>query len=167
MKKLWAPWRIDYIKGERAQGCVFCDKPKLSRDRENLILYRGETGYIIMNRYPYANGHLIALPYRHIDSFGELEEKEKLELMNLINLGVDVLRAFDPDGYNVGMNLGRAAGAGIEDHLHFHVVPRWVGDSNFMPVIADVKVIPEYLEESYVKLNGALQSLLKERRGQI
>lgn len=164
MKTLWAPWRIEYIRGEgKTPGCIFCDKPKEANDRENLILYRGKTCYIIMNRYPYSNGHIMVLPFRHTKMLEDLTSQEKLELMDQIALGMEALKVFRPDGFNIGMNLGRAAGAGIEDHLHFHVVPRWNGDTNFMPVIGDVRVIPEYLEETYARLVGSLESLIKQR----
>ena len=152
MKTLWAPWRIEYITGEKEEGCIFCDKPKEGNDRKNLILFKGETSFIIMNRYPYSNGHLMAVPYRHTNNMSELNEKERLELMNLTTKCIEVLKVMKPDGFNVGMNLGTAGGAGIDDHLHFHVVPRWNGDTNFMPLIADVKVMPEYLQDTYATL---------------
>ncbi|MEM4658688.1 MAG: HIT domain-containing protein [Candidatus Methanosuratincola sp.] len=167
MKTLWAPWRIEYIRGEgKTPGCIFCDKPKETNDRANLILYRGKTCYMMMNRYPYSNGHIMVLPLRHTKMLEDLTSEEKLELMDQIVLGTEALKVFSPDGFNIGMNLGRAAGAGIEDHLHFHVVPRWSGDTNFMPVIGDVRVIPEYLEETYTRLAGSLESLIK-RRGSV
>ncbi len=152
MKTLWAPWRIEYIVGEKEKGCIFCDKPKEDNDEENLILYRGESAYIIMNRYPYSNGHLMTVPYRHINNMSELNESERLELMNLTTKCTEILDVMKPEGFNVGLNLGTAGGAGIDDHLHFHVVPRWSGDTNFMPLIADVKVMPEYLEDTYKTL---------------
>lgn len=159
MKVLWAPWRIQYITGEKEEGCIFCSKPKEGNDKKNLILYTGETSFIIMNRYPYSNGHLMAVPYRHTNNLSELTEEERLELMNLTVKCIDILQAIRPDGFNIGMNLGRAGGAGIDDHLHYHIVPRWNGDSNFMSVIADVRVMPEYLEETYETLNKHLKSL--------
>jgi len=153
MDVIWAPWRIEYIKREKEKECIFCRGAREERDRENLILLRGTTSFIIMNRYPYSNGHLMIVPYRHVKELGELLCVENLELMNLITKSIEILRAdLTPDGFNIGVNLGRAAGAGIDDHLHFHIVPRWSGDTNFMPVIADVKVIPEYLDETYRKL---------------
>lgn len=158
MKTIWAPWRIEYLKEEKEAGCIFCKKPKENKDRENLIIYRGETGFIIMNRYPYSNGHLMAVPYRHIKELEELDDRERLELMNLVIKCLGILEALKPDGSNIGMNLGRAAGAGIDDHIHFHIVPRWSGDTNFMPVIGDIKVMPEYLGETYLKLIEQLKS---------
>ncbi|MCZ6468423.1 MAG: HIT domain-containing protein [Thermodesulfobacteriota bacterium] len=158
MKTLWAPWRIEYITGGKKEGCIFCDKPKEGNDKKNLILYKGETSFIIMNRYPYSNGHLMAVPYRHINNMSELDHKERLELMNLTTKCIEILKVMNPDGFNIGMNLGTAGGAGIDDHLHFHIVPRWNGDTNFMPLIADVKVMPEYLEDTYETLSEQLKN---------
>jgi ATP adenylyltransferase len=159
MKTIWAPWRIEYLTREKEGGCIFCEKPKENRDRENLIIYRGETGFIIMNRYPYSNGHLMAVPYRHTGELGELIDRERSELMNFVVKCIKILNAFKPNGFNIGMNLGRAAGAGIDDHIHFHIVPRWSGDTNFMPVIGDIKVMPEYLDETYLKLIQQLKNV--------
>lgn len=158
MKTLWAPWRIEYITGGKKEGCIFCDKPKEGNDKKNLILYKGETSFIIMNRYPYSNGHLMAVPYRHINNMSELDHKERLELMNLTTKCIEILKVMNPEGFNIGMNLGTAGGAGIDDHLHFHIVPRWNGDTNFMPLIADVKVMPEYLEDTYETLSEQLKN---------
>jgi len=158
MKTLWAPWRIEYIAGEKEEGCIFCDKPKEGRDKENLILYKGDTGFIIMNRYPYSNGHLMAVPYKHTNDMSELNEDERFELMNLTTKCIEILDIMNPDGFNVGMNLGTAGGAGIDDHLHFHVVPRWNGDTNFMPLIGDVKIMPEYLEDTYKTLSEQIKN---------
>lgn len=159
MKLLWAPWRIEYITGEKEQGCIFCRKPGEGNDKKNLILYNGQTSFIIMNRYPYANGHLMAVPYRHTSNLSDLSEEERLELMSLTIKCTEILKALSPDGFNIGMNLGKTGGAGIDDHLHFHVVPRWNGDNNFMAVIADVRVMPEYLEDTYEKLSRQLNTL--------
>ncbi len=159
MKLLWAPWRLEYITGEKEDECIFCTKPKEGNDKKNLILYNGETSFIIMNRYPYSNGHLMAVPYKHTKDFSELGQEERLELMNLTVKCMDILQVIKPEGFNIGMNLGRVGGAGIDDHLHFHVVPRWSGDTNFMPVIGDVRVMPEYLEETYDTLNQQVKKL--------
>lgn len=159
MKTLWAPWRIEYITGEKGEGCIFCDKPKEDNDKKNLILYKGKTGFIIMNRYPYSNGHLMAVPYRHTNNMSELKENERLELINLTTKCIEILDIMNPDGCNIGMNLGTAGGAGIDDHLHFHIVPRWSGDTNFMPLIGDVKVMPEYLEDTYKTLNEKIKNI--------
>jgi len=159
MKVLWAPWRIKYITGDKEEGCIFCKKPKEGNDKENLILYTGETSFIIMNRYPYSNGHLMTVPYKHTNNFSDLTQDERLDLMNLTAKCLDILQVIKPEGFNIGMNLGRMGGAGIDDHLHFHIVPRWSGDNNFMPVIGDVRVMPEYLEETYETLRKHLKSL--------
>ena len=159
MKVLWAPWRIKYITGDKEEGCIFCKKPKEGNDKENLILYTGETSFIIMNRYPYSNGHLMTVPYKHTNNFSDLTQDERLDLMNLTAKCLDILQVIKPEGFNIGMNLGRTGGAGIDDHLHFHIVPRWSGDNNFMPVIGDVRVMPEYLEETYETLRKHLKSL--------
>ena len=159
MKIIWAPWRIEYVTKEKEEGCIFCEKPKENKDRENLILYRGESGFVILNRYPYSNGHLMAVPYRHTNELGELDESERRELINLTIECSEILRVMKPDGFNIGMNLGRIAGAGIDDHLHFHIVPRWSGDTNFIPVIGDVKVMPEYLDQTYLKLSEQIKSI--------
>lgn len=150
---LWAPWRMAYIGGAPADGCLFCDKPREGTDKSNLILHRGPLAYVVMNLYPYSNGHLMVVPYRHCADLGQLSPEESLEIMQTAQRCVQVLqRAFRAEGFNLGFNLGKAAGAGIVDHVHLHVVPRWVGDTNFMPVLADTKVMPEYLEAGYEKL---------------
>ncbi len=151
---LWAPWRIEYIENtSEYEGCIFCDKSKESDDRKNLIVYRGELGFVMMNRYPYNNGHLMVVPYQHTSEFSSLSSEEKLELFNLLEVSLDVLRkVMKPQGFNIGMNLGRLAGAGIADHLHFHIVPRWGGDTNFMPILGHTKVISEGLEQTWEKL---------------
>lgn len=159
MKTIWAPWRIEYLTGEgKDAGCIFCEKPKQNRDRENLIIYRGEIGFIVMNRYPYSNGHLMVVPYKHTRELTDLDDRERLGLMNLAVRCIEILKAFKPDGFNIGANLGRVAGAGIDDHIHFHIVPRWSEDTNFMPVIGDIRVIPEYLDETYLKLIEQLKT---------
>jgi len=153
MKVLWAPWRMTYIAGDREQGCLLCSKLKGRDDRGNLILYRSSQSFVILNRFPYTSGHLMVAPNRHVASLDELNEGEMVELMALLKQFRLILkRALKPDGFNVGMNIGRVAGAGIEDHIHFHIVPRWNGDTNFMPVLVETKVMPEYLEKTYDKL---------------
>jgi ATP adenylyltransferase len=155
---LWAPWRMAYIGGTRADGCLFCDKPREGADRTNLILRRGPLTYVVMNLYPYANGHLMIVPYRHCGDLAELSPEEALEIMQAAQRCTQVLqRAFRAEGFNIGFNLGKVAGAGITDHVHLHVVPRWGGDTNFMPVLADTKVMPEYLEVGYDKLSPFFQ----------
>ena len=150
---LWAPWRMTYIEGARGDGCLFCDKPREADDRKSLILHRGSLTYVVMNLFPYANGHLMIVPYRHCADLGQLSPEESLEIMQLAQRCTQVLqRAFRAEGFNIGFNLGKIAGAGIAEHVHLHVVPRWLGDTNFMAVLADIKVMPEYLEASYEKL---------------
>ncbi len=153
MERLWAPWRLAYIAGEKTEGCIFCTFPKENDDENRLILYRGKTCFVIMNAFPYSNGHLMVVPYRHLNDITALTDEENLEMMQLAVRCCDALKKMcRPDGFNVGMNLGRSAGAGIDDHIHMHIVPRWNGDTNFMPVLADTKVIPEALETTYAKL---------------
>jgi len=162
MKILWAPWRIEYIRSPKHEGCIFCDFPRENRDEERLILYRGEHSFVIMNNYPYNPGHVMVAPYRHVANWEELTEEELLEIMKLSQMMIRVLkRVMSPHGFNMGVNLGRVAGAGIEDHVHLHIVPRWNGDTNFMPVIADTKVIPESLEEAYRELKAAIEEMEK------
>jgi ATP adenylyltransferase len=150
---LWAPWRMAYIGGARPDGCLLCDLPRAQADRENLILYRGPTTYVVLNRYPYNNGHLMIVPYRHCAELAAFSAEESLELMRAVqDVTQAIQQAFGAEGFNVGFNIGKAAGAGIVDHLHLHVVPRWIGDTNFMPVLADTKVMPDYLESTFDKL---------------
>ncbi len=153
-KRLWTPWRMEYIlDGSKGGGCIFCDYPKEEDDRKSLILFRGEKTFVIMNRYPYSNGHLMITPYSHISDVSLLSGEEMLELSSEIKRSVALLKkAMFPDGFNIGMNMGKAAGAGIDDHLHMHIVPRWKGDTNFMPVLSDTRVMPEALDETYRKL---------------
>ena len=153
MENMWAPWRIEYIQMAKPEGCILCDKPAEDNDAQNYILYRGEKNFIIMNSYPYNPGHLMVAPYRHIATLDGLTEAERHEHFDIVSRAVRVLReVFNPGGFNIGMNLGRVAGAGIDDHVHTHIVPRWQGDTNFMPVLSDVRVIPEALADTYQKL---------------
>ncbi|MEM3395053.1 MAG: HIT domain-containing protein [Nitrososphaerota archaeon] len=164
MDRLWAPWRMAYIGGQKTQRCIFCRKPKERNDRANLIIMRGETCFVMLNAYPYNNGHLMTAPYRHVGDIRRLSMRESSELMMLSILSIDLLmRALNPMGFNIGMNLGRIAGAGIADHVHMHIVPRWAGDTNYMPVIADTKVLPEYLDETYSKLLEHLPQNMKAK----
>ncbi len=160
LRVLWAPWRLEYVRSpHKYKGCFLCDYPKMGRDEEYFILKRGNYCYIIMNAYPYNNGHLMIAPYRHVVYPFELSRDELLELNELVNLSIKALKkAFNPDGFNIGVNIGKAAGAGAE-HLHVHVVPRWSGDTNFMPVLAEVKVIPQHLKQTYLELRDAMGSL--------
>ena len=160
MDRLWAPWRMAYIEVPAAKGCIFCTKPAAGNDREELILQRGRFCFVIMNLFPYNSGHVMVAPYRHTADLPGLTSEEQAEMMVLTRYWVRVLGdAFHPDGYNIGMNLGRTAGAGVADHLHMHVVPRWEGDTNFMPVLAETKVLPDVLFGSYDKLKAAMERL--------
>ncbi|NIV96829.1 HIT domain-containing protein, partial [candidate division KSB1 bacterium] len=133
-KILWAPWRMAYILGDKEEGCIFCTKTQEDTDKKNLILFRGEHNFVILNKYPYNNGHLMVVPYRHTSDLQSLQEKESLEMIQIISKSIVVLRScLNPEGFNIGMNFGKIAGAGIDDHLHFHIVPRWAADTNFMP----------------------------------
>jgi ATP adenylyltransferase len=166
MKYLWAPWRMDYILGEKKRGCFFCKKLKEKKDRKNLILYQGEYVFVVMNKYPYNNGHLMIVPKRHYLDLEQLDNKEFEELFTLLRASIKVLKAcFHPHGFNIGINIGKVGGAG-EEHLHLHIVPRWAGDTNFMPVIGETKIVPEYLEKTYRRLHSAFGDLLRKRRVQ-
>ncbi|MBQ0054610.1 MAG: HIT domain-containing protein [Synergistaceae bacterium] len=153
--KIFAPWRSEYIlSGDKKEGgCIFCDYPKEDKDEENLIIHRGKLCFVIMNRYPYSAGHLMVIPCRHLHNFAELTADELTELMQLAQKAVETLtEVMRPDGFNLGMNIGKVAGAGIDQHLHLHVVPRWNGDTNFMPVVGDTRVISEALESAWKRL---------------
>ena len=163
LKRLWAPWRMEYLQNSKVGGCIFCDKAADERDRENLVLYRGRTAFIMLNLYPYTNGHLMVVPYQHVGDLEKLDSAVQTELMELVTLSVALLRrAVKAHGFNIGMNIGKAAGAGFDDHLHIHVVPRWLGDTNFMPVLAQVRTMPELLTETYDRLKNALQAMETE-----
>jgi ATP adenylyltransferase len=155
-RQLWAPWRLEYIQAADEQaGCIFC-RARDGDEAEGLVVERGERAFVLLNKFPYASGHLMVAPVRHVGEFGELEDDETLELHRLAANGLAALaETFAPQGYNLGWNLGRIAGAGVVDHVHLHVVPRWAGDTNFMPVLADVKVLPEHLSETRRKLAAA------------
>ena len=156
MKQLWAPWRLEYVQSAgELMGCVFCGAAGLP-DEEGLAVHRGELAFVLLNKYPYAGGHLMVAPFRHVGELGELSSDEALEIHRLVATSLGVLaQVMRPQGFNLGWNLGRIAGAGVVDHVHEHVVPRWAGDTNFMPVLADVKVLPEALAETRRKLVAA------------
>jgi ATP adenylyltransferase len=153
MERIWAPWRLEYIqRADELPGCVFCLAAQGS-DEDGLVVHRGERAFVLLNKFPYASGHLMVAPLRHVADFDELENEEALEIHRLAAQGLGALASvYEPQGYNLGWNLGRVAGAGVIDHVHLHVVPRWAGDTNFMPVLADVKVLPEHLGESRARL---------------
>jgi len=163
MEHLWAPWRIEYIRqasGHEEGSCILCDHPDVKDDAKNFILYHGKYNYVIMNRYPYNAGHLMVAPERHVGELDGLTDVERNEHFELVSRCVGILRqTFNCDGFNVGLNLGRVAGAGIDQHIHTHIVPRWNGDSNFMPVIGDTKVINQAVEETYKLLKPEFDSL--------
>jgi ATP adenylyltransferase len=153
MKRIWAPWRVEYIRSKNPTGCIFCDKPNENKDAENYILYRGELNFIIMNCFPYNPGHLMTVPYRHLGQLEDMTSDERREHYEIISRAVGVLREVtNTENFNIGMNLGRVAGAGISDHIHTHIVPRWNGDNNFMPVIGETRVISESLQDIYNRL---------------
>ena len=167
METLWAPWRIGYIAGENpplppgATGCIFCDKPGAGDDAAHLVVARARTCFVLLNLYPYNNGHLMVAPYRHVARLEDLTDEEIAALMQAARRIEPVLRAtLNPDGFNIGMNLGRVAGAGIDAHLHLHIVPRWSGDANFMPVLSDTKVIPQSLAAMRDLLAAPVQAAL-------
>lgn len=160
MERLWAPWRMQYVGKDKSPGCIFCEKPKAGDDRAHYIVHRGTTAFVILNTFPYNNGHIMVAPFAHIADLEGLPPATLHEMMDLAQLSARVLKGnFSPDGLNLGFNLGAAAGAGIADHLHLHLVPRWVGDTNFMPVLGDVRVIPESLAQTYEKLSEGFREL--------
>ena len=163
MNYLWAPWRMDYILRKKKKGCFFCQKLKEKKNVKNLILYQGKYVFVIMNKYPYTNGHLMVVPKRHYLDLEQLDHNELRELFNLLKTSTQVLKtSLHPHGFNIGMNIGKVGGAG-EDHLHLHIVPRWAGDTNFMPVIGKTKIVPEYLERTYRKLHPPFMDLLSKK----
>lgn len=159
MKVLWAPWRMDYILSDKEKRCIFCELPKEDRDRDNLILYRSSHNFVMMNRYPYNNGHLMVVPFLHVHSLEGLSDETLLDFMKVVRHSVESVRkAFMPEGFNIGINIGRIAGAGMEEHMHLHMVPRWAGDTSFMTVFDEIRVIPEHVMSTYDKLFPAFNS---------
>ena len=158
-KQLWAPWRLEYIKqADEQPGCVFC-AAAAGDDEERLVVHRGEHAFVLLNKFPYSSGHLMVAPYRHVGELAGLTDEEALEVHRLAVQGVAALgEVYGPEGHNLGWNLGRVAGAGVVDHIHLHVVPRWAGDTNFMPVLADVKVLPDHHHENPRRLVEAWPS---------
>lgn len=160
-RPLWAPWRMEFIRAPKSDGCIFCDFPAAPEreDRRNLVVHRSAHAFTCLNRYPYNSGHLMVIPRAHVAELSALEHAAFADLHEELRRAVAALSgALGPEGMNVGMNLGRAAGAGIADHLHWHVVPRWVGDNNFMPVLADQRVVPEALDETWERLRAAFEA---------
>ncbi len=163
MKTMWAPWRIEYILGAKQKGCVFCNAISVN---DQLTLYKGKRTMVVMNKYPYINGHLLVAPVRHLAALDELSRPEMGDLLATVEQSVAILRrVMHPEGFNVGLNLGRVAGAGVEEHLHFHIVPRWPGDTNALTVFADVRVIPQHLQETYALLKPHFETIDLERTG--
>jgi ATP adenylyltransferase len=150
LETMWAPWRIEYIKAEKESGCVFCHSLTI---HDELTLYKGDTTLVVMNKYPYINGHLLVAPIRHLSRLDELSRDEMRDLLVTVEKAIHIeKKIMKPDGFNVGLNLGKVAGAGIEEHLHFHIVPRWFGDTNALTVFADIRVIPEHLKATFDSL---------------
>jgi ATP adenylyltransferase len=161
MDQIWAPWRMKFILQSEQSDCFLCHKPLEKDDKTNLLLYRGKENYILLNAYPYNPGHLMVTPYRHIGSMEDTTESELKEHFELVKLSVKLLTYMvKPSGFNVGMNLGKIAGAGVADHIHTHIVPRWQGDTNFMPVVAETKVLSEALADTYDKLVKGINNVL-------
>jgi ATP adenylyltransferase len=166
MKYLWAPWRMNYILDEKRKECIFCKKPKERKDKKNLILFQSDYAFVIMNKFPYNNGHLMVVPKRHCIDLNQLSDEELHALSYLLKISTQVLKeCLHPHGFNIGMNIGKVGGAG-EEHIHFHIVPRWTGDTNFMPLLSETKIIPEYLGRTYQKIYSAFKDLLRRERGQ-
>ena len=160
MKQLWCPWRLEYILGPKPDACVFCLPEGTEEDEERLVVYRGTWNFVILNKFPYNNGHIMVTPYRHVKDLDELEQAEAHELMDLLQLSSRALKAFcNPNGINIGLNMGQAAGAGIAEHLHFHLVPRWVGDSSFIAVMDEVRIVPQHLSKTYEGLLAVFKEL--------
>ena len=154
MKVLWAPWRMGYILSEhKDQNCIFCPGKDRGKDEERLILHMGSRTLVMMNRFPYNNGHLLVAPVKHVSGLEQLNNKETMDLLLMVRRSIEILKeVMEPEGFNVGLNLGHVAGAGMEEHMHFHIVPRWKGDTNYMTVLGDVRVIPEHIRKTYRKL---------------
>jgi len=145
---------------DKGAGCIFCEMAAPGDDRARLILYRGKTCYAVLNRYPYNNGHLMVVPYKHVAELGDLEAEEHAEMLSICSQGIEIMRAeMEAEGFNAGFNIGAVAGAGIKDHIHMHLVPRWRGDSNFLPIIGGTKSMPEYLNDTYDRLVKSFQKL--------
>lgn len=158
MDYLWTPWRYAYVSSaDKVPGCVFCDKCQTQDDHEALIVYRGKHNFIVLNKFPYTSGHVMIVPYEHLDQLVKLPDEAATEMMALARQTEQVLRdVYHPDGVNLGMNIGKAAGAGVAGHIHMHVLPRWVADANFMTVVGETRVLPEMLEETWKRLKEKL-----------
>lgn len=157
MKRIWSPWRAKFVQAkEKPNGCIFCDALTQADGLDNLVIARNKLSFVILNRYPYTTGHIMIVPFSHVPSYEDLDQATRCELMETISLATTILRkVYEPEGFNVGANLGLPAGAGVASHVHFHIVPRWIGDSNFMSTVGEVRVLPESLEDSYKKIRQA------------
>lgn len=163
MERLWAPWRLDYITKEKSSGCFLCEKPLAGDDRASYIVWRGAHSYVLLNAFPYNNGHIMIAPYAHLAALEDLPADTIHEMMDLSQLAARALKdGFNCEGMNVGFNLGAAAGAGVKDHIHLHMVPRWTGDTNFMPVIGDTRVIPQSLDRTFELLSEGFARLASQ-----
>ncbi len=160
MKQLWAPWRLAFVeKANHDAGCIFCEQPALQHDRRTYIVWRGRHAYVMMNIYPYNNGHLLIAPYQHLANIEDLPPSVLLDMMRLVQRAIKAIRlAYAPEGFNLGINQGRVAGAGIEHHIHLHIVPRWGADTNFMPLLGETRVLPQHLKASFARLKAAFNS---------
>lgn len=155
MNHLWSPWRMEYIENSKEDGCIFCDAQEKEDSAENLIAFRGEHAYVILNRYPYTSGHLMVVPFRHEATLEGLDPQTRAEMMELTTRCMTVLRkVYNPQAFNLGANIGEAAGAGVKEHVHIHIVPRWAGDTNFMSAVGETRVLPELLEQTYERVKN-------------
>jgi len=155
LDRLWNPWRFQYVTKEKREGCIFCELPLEGQDEQNLIVHRARFNYVILNRYPYTTGHLMVVPFKHTDSLQGIDDDASQELFELVRTADRKLRdVYHPKGMNLGMNQGEAAGAGIAEHIHMHVLPRWIGDANFLTVIGETRILPEELSDTYRKLKA-------------
>ena len=167
MEHLWAPWRMEYVAGQRSAGCVLCAAAEQEPHEDNYVLYRGQHNFIVLNAFPYNSGHLMVVPYEHTSRLTELSPTHIGEMMQLVQTCIRALReGLKVDGVNLGMNIGQAAGAGIDDHIHLHIVPRWLGDTNFMTTVAGTRVVPEELAQSAAQLRALIEQIAKQNRQQ-
>jgi len=165
MDYLWSPWRASYIESPKPQGCIFCNILKEDNDEDNYVVYRGKKNFVILNRYPYNPGHLMVIPYMHLAALEELGDEERVEHYKIVADAIGILKKLlKPHGFNLGMNIGKISGAGVEHHIHTHIVPRWEGDTNFMPVVANTKVISAALKDTCGKLKPSFDILHEHYR---
>jgi ATP adenylyltransferase len=158
MNHIWSPWRMEYMEHSKVEGCIFCMAQEMEDNAENLIAYRSERAYVILNRYPYTSGHLMVVPFDHKPNLEVLDRETRAEMMELVTRCMTILRSiYRPPAFNMGANIGEAAGAGVKAHVHMHIVPRWAGDTNFMSSIGETRVLPELLEDTYQRIRKAFQ----------